>query len=184
MPGAIVPARTPHRAAIERAAAAARLDADLVEALVIVESSGNPYAWNPEPRYRYLWDVARGAPFRKVTLEEAAAKWPPPDFPMLAGDRDQEWWGQQASWGLLQVMGAVARERGFHGPYLPELVDIDLNLRIGCRHLAALLAWAKGDRWKACAAYNAGFTGWDDARGQAYVSKVKRAFGRVTGVRA
>lgn len=184
MSGAIVPARTAFRAEIDRAATAARLDPDLVEAIVLVESGGHRYAYNPEPRYRYLWDVSRGVPFRRITLEEASAKWPPPDFPTLAGDRDQEWWGQQASWGLMQIMGAVARERGFLGPYLPEVVDVDLNLRLGCRHFAILLGWAKGDRWKACAAYNAGFDGWDGPRGQVYVSKVKRAFARVTGVRA
>ena len=91
-------------------AAAHGLPPLLITALVEQESAGDPYAWNPEPRYRYLWDVKRNAPFRTPTEAERASEIPPHDFPTLGGDRDQEWWGQQASWGLMQVMGAVARE--------------------------------------------------------------------------
>jgi hypothetical protein len=144
------------RAAIETAAAAHGLSADLVEALVRVESGGNPYAWNPEPAFRYLWDVRHGQPFRRITTQEAAAKRPPPDFFALQGDPDQEWWGQQASWGLMQVMGAVARELGFREPYLPALTGVETNLALGCRKLASLLAWAGGDLEQGLSAYNGG----------------------------
>ncbi|MEM4655267.1 MAG: lytic transglycosylase domain-containing protein [Thermosphaera sp.] len=130
----------------------------LVRAIVSVESGGNPWAWNPEPAYRYLWDVRAQKPFRRLTHIEATVKTPPPDFPAIAGDRDQEWWAQQASWGLMQVMGAVARELGFTGPYLTELCDPLLNLELGCLHLSLLR-----DRYLArwgwpgvIAAYNAG----------------------------
>lgn len=157
---------------IVHAACAVRLDPDLVEALVIIESAGNPYAWNPEPRYRYLVDARTGQPFRELTAAELASKVPPGDFPTLAGDRDQEWWGQQVSWGLMQLMGALARELGFRGPYLPELTRVDVNLRLGCQHLATLLRWANGDERQAVAAYNSGRGGWAAAAGQAYVDKV------------
>lgn len=142
----------------EIAAAAGRhgLDPVLVGALVHVESGLNPYAWNPEPRYRYLWDVRAHAPFRRLTLLEQETEIPPKDFNMLAGDRDQEWWAQQASWGLMQVMGALARELGFRGPYLTELVDPALNLSLGCEHLGRLVRWAKGNTTQALAAYNGG----------------------------
>lgn len=132
------------------------LDPDVVLALVMVESGQNPWAWNPEPKYRYLWNVKTKAPFRAITAAEGAAEFPPVDFPTIGGDRDQEWWGQQASWGLMQVMGAVARERGFKGIYLPELVNPAVNLAIGCAHLASLVAWAKGDVPQALAAFNGG----------------------------
>lgn len=110
----------------------------LVAAIVTVESAGEPWAWNPEPRYRYLWDVKRGAPFRDLAPDEIASSAPPRDFPTLAGDPDQEWWAQRASWGLMQVMGAVARERGFRGPWLPAILEVPMNLDLGCRHLAGL----------------------------------------------
>lgn len=134
-----------HRPVIEQAASAHRLDPDLVEALVLQESGGNQGAWNPEPKYRYFWNVRTHAPFRAVSAAEVAAEYPPKDFPALAGDRDQEWWAQQASWGLMQLMGAVAREHGYAEPYLTWLViDPSVNLAIGCAHLAALMRWARG----------------------------------------
>ena len=125
----------------EEIAAAARIhggiDPPLVEAVIDQESAGNPDAWNPEPKYRYFWDVRRGRPFRAVSDAEVAAKFPPKDFRALAGDPDQEWWGQQASWGLMQIMGAVAREHGYRGAYLTRLCsDPALNIDLGCQHLA------------------------------------------------
>lgn len=133
------------------------LDPLLVEAVVLQESSGNPWAWNPEPHYRWLWDVASGRPFRALTPEENASEVPPPDFPAPRGaPRDSEWWGQQASWGLMQIMGAVAREAGFQGTFLTQLCEPDPNLAYGCRHLKGLLDRYGGDRRKALLAYNGG----------------------------
>lgn len=163
---------TLYRPEIELAAQAEMIDGDLVESLVIVESSGQRYAWNPEPKYRYLWNVKTNKPFRPLTATEALSKFPPADFPCLAGDPDQEWWGQQASWGLMQVMGAVARERGFRGPFLTELTDVETNLFWGCAHLGHVLEWADGDIFKTLAAYNAGQGGWLGTAGQAYANKV------------
>ena len=143
---------------IQSAAAKHNLPPLLITAFIEQESRGNPRAWNPEPQYRYLWDVRRNRPFRTLTAEERASEIPPADFPCLAGDRDQEWWAQQASWGLMQVMGAVARECGFRGPYLPELCDPDLNLEYGCRHLVNLKGrFHQAHGWPGViAAYNAG----------------------------
>jgi hypothetical protein len=132
------------------------LDPWLVMGLVSVESAFKQYSWNPEPRYRYFWNVRAHVPFRAVTNTEVANKFPPGDFPTVAGDSDQEWWGQQASWGLMQILGAVAREEGFAGLYLPELCDVTSNLEAGCAHLSKLLLWAKGDVDRALAAYNGG----------------------------
>lgn len=127
--------------------------------MVMVESSVDPDAWNPEPAYRWVWDVVNNKPFR-VTSVEALDKAPPEDFPTRRGDRDAEWWGQQASWGLMQVMGAVARERGFdprvHFPRLCS--DPQLGLAYGCAHLAHMRdRWFKEHGWMGVvAAYNAG----------------------------
>jgi len=114
------------------------LPSGVVAAVVQVESGGNIWAWNPEPKYRWFWDVRTNQPFRPVTPEELASKIPPKDFKSCRPDidRDVEWWGQQASWGLMQLMGAVARERGFTEDFLNSLHDPAANIDVGCRHLA------------------------------------------------
>ena len=151
--------RTAYTELIRSTANVYGIDANLLEAVVIKESSGNPWAWNPEPAYRYLWDVRKGRPFRPLTSAEVRAKFPPADFPALVGDSDHEWWGQQASWGLLQLMGAVARELGYKAPYLPSLCNPATNLTWGAKHLSARLQWAGGDKRTALAGYNAGTAG-------------------------
>lgn len=147
------------RALIVEHARATGLESSLVEALVMVESSGNTWSWNPEPRYRYFWDVKLRKPFRTLTPAEVAAEAPPADFRSLAGDPDQEWWAQQASFGPMQVMGAVARELGCTLPYLTELCDPNVGIRYGCLKLAAELKWAKGDTMAALASFNGGRAG-------------------------
>jgi hypothetical protein len=140
-------------------AAEKQLPQTIVRALVIKESTARMWAWNPEPRYRYFWDVKRKQPFRRVTESELLSKFPPKDFPAPPGvDPDAEWWGQQASWGYMQVMGGVARECGYSGEFLGGLYDPAVNLEISCRHLKDLsrryLATAG---WQGVvAAYNAG----------------------------
>jgi hypothetical protein len=162
---------------IRSAATKVGLDPTLIMGQVKVESNGNAWAWNPEPLYHYFWDVRLWRPFRTVTLSETSSMFPPSDFPALAGDHDQEWWGQQSSWGLLQVMGAVAREHGFKGPYLSQLCDPAINLDLGCAYLASLVAWSKGNVAQALAAYNGGKAGNLTApfRNQRYVDKVLAA---------
>lgn len=150
----------------------------LVAAIVQTESSGEAWAWNPEPQYRYFWDVKRFKPFRALSSAEIANERPPADFQCLAGDRDQEWWAQQASWGLMQVMGAVAREHGYREPYLPMLCRPEDGLDNGCKHLASLkrrffAAWG----WDGViASYNAGSVRHERGQfvNQEYVVKVNR----------
>lgn len=166
---------------IQSAAARHSLPPPLITAFIEVESGGNPWAWNPEPHYRWFWDVKRIRPFRTVSSAEVSAKYPPRDFPCLAGDTDQEWWGQQASWGLMQIMGAVAREHGCRLPYLPQLCDPQENLEFSCRHLTQLRGrFQSAHGWDGViAAYNAGSPRRDGAGGayvnQGYVNKVRRA---------
>lgn len=150
----------------------------LIHAIMQIESAGDPDAWNPEPHYCWFWDVKKFAPFRRPLPIELEAKAPPKDFPCLAGDPDQEWWAQQASWGLMQVMGAVARERGFRGPYLTRLCRPEVSLDYGCKQLKAHAdRYAENQGWSAViAAYNAGSprrvpTG--QFENQAYVDKVR-----------
>ena len=122
-----------------QAAAKYGLDEALVCALCEVESSWMPWAVRHEAGYKWLID------FHRMTLKEAYS-----DVSLI--DADQNWWVfevdvihppgdahtellfQQTSWGLLQIMGAVARERGFRG-WLTELCDPQVNLEWGCKHL-------------------------------------------------
>lgn len=144
----------------------------LVTALVEQESNRKQYAYNPEEKYHWLWNVRTHAPFRAVSAVELASMYPPHDFPCLAGDSDQEWWAQRASFGLMQIMGAVAREGGFMGPFLLELCDPAINLEIGCAHLASLLTWSALNVPQALGAYNAGRGGWNSIAGQLYATQV------------
>jgi soluble lytic murein transglycosylase-like protein len=149
----------PFQDKINVAADAHHVDPMLVAGLVSVESNFNPWAWNPEPKYRYFWDVRLNKPFRTLTVGEIISEEPPVDFHAFAGDADQEWWAQQASWGLMQIMGALARERGFKEDYLTKLNDPSTNLDLGCGVLADLLKWAGNDTEQALAAYNGGKVG-------------------------
>jgi len=59
------------------------------------------------------------------------------------------------SWGLMQVMGQVAREHGYAGP-LPMLCDPETGLKIGVAVWKGKLACAGGDVAKALELYNGG----------------------------
>jgi hypothetical protein len=157
---------------LQRIAQARAVEPRLLQAVMLQESGGKPFAYRPEPHFRYFVDCRTGRPFREVSPDELASKIAPPDFPTLAGCREQEWWGQQASWGPLQVMGAVAREQGFRGPYLVELCDPETNLTIGAQLLHEALAWANGDESVALGSYNAGRGGARSEAGQRYARSV------------
>ncbi len=167
--------------AIEQAADRAGLDPLVVQAIVQVESGGNHFATRPEYAYRWLWDVQTGKPFRRLTAHEAASKQPPGDFPCLAGSPIQEWWGQQTSWGLMQVMGAVAREHGYPHPYLASLSDPTINLEIGCAHFKRYLTRFQGDIGQALRAYNGGLGGLATSQTAAYARKVEAILAGLRG---
>ena len=144
----------------------------LAEAIVSVESAGNTYAHRFEPHYRYLWNVQTNQPFR-LDAYEAKAKKPPSNFPAPAGlTAASEFVAQQTSWGLMQLMGAVAREHGFSGP-LPSLTEASKGLEFGCRYLQVLAhrhqerhGWAGVIR-----AYNTG-RATETIAGQRYLQKI------------
>jgi soluble lytic murein transglycosylase-like protein len=60
------------------------------------------------------------------------------------------------SWGLMQVMGQVAREHGFLGNSLAQLCEPRTGLDVGCRVLAAKLAAAEGNVPRALLLWNGG----------------------------
>jgi soluble lytic murein transglycosylase-like protein len=137
-------------------AAKPKVEFALLCSLIEQESDWNIWAWNPEPKYKWVWNVKRRAPFRPLTYSEVTSPIPPKDFPTLAGDKDQEWQAQRSSWGLLQLMGAVPREYDFDGLYLTELLDPELNLYYGCIHFNKKLKRTNGNIEKALLQWNGG----------------------------
>src|SRR5271168_3063878 len=83
------------------------LDGALVCAIVEQESFWDTYAIRYEPAFRSRYV----APFGLQMTEEVA---------------------RSISWGLMQVMGQSARERGFNRKFLSALCDPENGLTIGC----------------------------------------------------
>lgn len=122
---------------LDLAATRHSLPPGLVLCIAHAESALDTYAIRVEPAYRWLWDVTHRRPF-PATQQQAATRVPPANFPAPRGiSRSTEWIGQQTSWGLMQVMGAVAREYGFVG-HFTALCDPAVGADYGCRHLAQL----------------------------------------------
>jgi hypothetical protein len=125
-------------ALVSAAAKRYAIDEFVLAAQVLHESGGDPLAARYEVGYRWLWPSAQ---FIK---------------PIPPCSLDTERVFQMTSWGLLQVMGAVARERGFRGTFLSGLAaDPALALDLGAKHLAAALG-RYGNVRDALSAYNAG----------------------------
>lgn len=79
---------------------------------------------------------------------------------------------QATSWGLMQVMGAVARELGFDGP-MPQLCDPHYGIKYGAKKLSQLLT-KHGPAPLALSAYNAGSP--NSKAGAKYAQKVLKHF--------
>ena len=145
---------------IQAAAARHGLAPVLVAAIVQTESAGNPWATRFEPDFLNSYVDAAPRRFGAVSVQT-------------------ERMCRAISFGPMQIMGQVARERGFTGVFLTELCDSETGLEYGCRHLAALR-----DRYLALwgldgviAAYNAGSPrrdSWGNFVNQSYVDTVKR----------
>jgi soluble lytic murein transglycosylase-like protein len=111
------------------------LETALVAAIVRQESNGNRYAVRYEPGWKYHLDPGKWA--NKIGCSVST-----------------EMIGQSTSYGLMQVMGTVAREYGFKG-WFPQLCEIETGLKYGCQHLRKYF-----DKWgseeNAISAYNQG----------------------------
>ncbi|WP_111745582.1 lytic transglycosylase domain-containing protein [Salinisphaera orenii] len=115
----------------------------IVAGVIEIESADQTTATRAEPYYRWCWDCRNGRPYTatKAQCRQFAA---PDDFhaPDAAkagyySTDATEWLHQRTSWGLMQIMGAVAREHGLKGP-IPGLCDAQTGIEYGCRHLARL----------------------------------------------
>jgi soluble lytic murein transglycosylase-like protein len=118
-----------------KAAAAQALDPGIVCAVVEQESAWNPWAIRYEPLFFSKY-VASLYTNNKISATEAYAR--------------------GFSWGLMQVMGQVAREAGFDALFLSALCDPEQGLAVGCKVLRKKLDAAAGDTTRALLAWNGG----------------------------
>lgn len=127
-------------------AKAAHLNEALVCAICEHESKWNPWLSRYEPGFfaRYLDNSTM-----HLVAQQFAWR---ADYPVSFETELRE---RSFSRGLMQVMGQVARERGFTGP-LPQLHDPAINLEIGCKQLALCLARMDGDVRRALLRWNGG----------------------------
>ena len=128
----------------QKTAMAAALDPAVVCAIVEQESGWSPWALRFEPAFfaRYVAPIADK---EKLSMTEANAR--------------------AYSWGLMQVMGQVAREHGFAAQSLAELCDPPSGLETGCRVFAKKVAAAGGDLAR-------GLQLWNGGSNEAYATQV------------
>ncbi len=118
-----------------KAATAQSLDPALVCSVVEQESAWNPWAMRYEPAF-FAKYVAPLYTNNKVSATEAYAR--------------------GFSWGLMQVMGQVAREAGFEALFLSALCDPEQGLAVGCKVLRKKFDAMAGDTTRALLAWNGG----------------------------
>ena len=155
---------TPYPREIAAAAAAHALSPAILEALVVVESSGQTDAFRFEPG---------------IVAQLQAGQLHPRRLPATPVDRRIA-----ASYGLAQILYLTAADYGFAGE--PEELFVPaIGLDYAARHLATLLAWAGGDYTRALCAYNGGRrgNGTPPYRTQAYADRVLAACAALRRVR-
>ena len=141
------------------------LDWRLVSSIIMIESACN--TWRPrfEPAYKWLYFARDIAPIAGVTYETMEVM-------------------QKTSWGLMQVMGAVAYELGLPHDQVPtQLCLPHIGIDYGCRLLTKLFQRYNSET-DVIAAYNAGSprkTSGGMYANQRYVDKVWQ---RLTELRA
>jgi hypothetical protein len=120
---------------IKKVAEANMIPPAFLAAIVIGESGGDQFAIRFEPHYKWLFKVKENAAENKIT-------------------EDTERVMQMTSWGLCQVMGAVARELGIKGSIF-AMLEPSVNLKIAS-HLIVRLRNKYKSPEDIFAAYNAG----------------------------
>jgi hypothetical protein len=134
------------------------VDPKLIAAIVSVESYGKTCATRYEPRYKWLFEPKVYARQNKITLETEVMH-------------------QKTSWGLMQIMGACARELGYDD-YLVNLCDPKIGLKFGILHLKNYLKKYENID-DAISSYNQGAPRKDDGGkylNQHYVNEVKTRY--------
>src|SRR3990170_7684530 len=117
------------------------LDPALVCAICEQESAWNPWALRYEPGFQ-----------AKYISPLAARK----ELKTFGASLQTEIIQRSCSFGLMQVMGQVARAFGFAGAFLTELCDPNHGLEYGCKKLKHALEEATGDQGKALESWTGG----------------------------
>lgn len=121
------------------------LEPELIAAIIMQESSGNPWASRKEPLF-YARYVARHG---RSTLPGFV---PPSHIVDLITEKNH----RATSWGCMQCMGETAREAGFSENELVRLLDPDVGIEWGCRILLKCIKRANGDIDQALLYWNGG----------------------------
>lgn len=131
------------------------VDQDLVIAIIEVESAFDHLAIRYESHYKWLFKP-----------EEYAVK--------CRISKDTEEVMQKCSFGLMQVMGAVARELG-HERSLLELLQPEISIKYGCLKISELMMRYMSEA-DVISAYNQGSPAKRDGKyvNQVYVDKVQK----------
>lgn len=118
------------------AAVTHEIEPELVCAVVEQESGWETYATRYEPAFftRYIAPLLTSG----VVLNPT------------------EGYARATSWGLMQVLGQVAREHGFLDRVMGRLCDPPIGLDIGCRVLSHKITVAEGNVSKALLLWNGG----------------------------
>jgi soluble lytic murein transglycosylase-like protein len=116
------------------------LNPELIAGMIAVESRGNPTAVRFEPGFFKVY--VQGRPLKGYV------PW------SISEDTERQL--RCYSFGLLQIMGNTARERGFVRESLIDLCDPEINLDMGCSIMHDLMEKYGQDTERAMFAYNAG----------------------------
>ncbi len=135
-----------------------KIEPCLVAAVTFTESSGISNVSKIEPGWKYFTTISG------VPCKENEVRGEDPNDEIAAAREVSD---QRTSWGLMQVMGAVARQYGYRGD-LRDLFIPETGLDYGCRHLKNFLK--RYDIIDSISAYNAG--GGGICSNPEYVSKV------------
>lgn len=132
------------------------VDKNLIAAIVATESNFEPHAMRYEETWRYLhFPEQHAIPLNITALTERKL--------------------QMFSYGLMQVMGSVAREMGMVSP-LPKMLEIDTGIQYGTMQIRRMLLRWPSKIQHAISAYNQGSPIFDQAaqkyKNQGYVDKV------------
>ena len=145
-----------YRTLIDKHALRFGLDPQMVTAVCYTESAMDTWATRFEPNWRWFLKPATYAKLVHTTERTETVH-------------------QMTSWGLMQVMGTVARELGYQNA-LPALCTPNTGLSLGC-HKLFLLYTKHGNINEALQAYNAGKPG--TKAGIAYQQKVVDRWKRI-----
>lgn len=106
---------------VHQAAKRYNLTVEIIAALIMTESSGKPNAQRYEPEFKKRYLDGKEP-------EELPGYWP------KGVNHDEEIAARATSWGLMQLMGQVARELGFREvPLGKSLCDPATNIDLGCK---------------------------------------------------